>query len=419
MVLQKRKAAGSKPIRSRPSSPQEPAARIQEGYRGGKIAGANTPVYIQDRKEIYIAPNNPLDQAVLAYFEQKGYKAVGEEKGRVITLSQIKNLRLDHLLNLERKTEDPIFEENGGIGIAKCLPADGVGIAILGREGYWYPSKEDFNDLYTKDVQDADIKATTTEERGRLEQQKEQRQKFEENFNDKLDEFVDNVLKEDPEEEKAFREAYRKKTGKPLNINLDEIKSSLTDDTKKAGFIGISCGYLYPQLAKLTPTTESVLQNPNKLISLDYVADTGATLYRFDEKTKLWKAQGFFYVLEKDGKKTLYYADPFSSSGSTVMLIGRMRGELIPVLQKELELDKTDKYLVRNAGNGNLEDAVKEAPAGSIVSMIREDNSPITHLPLFDLFSEKKELAVVSVGTVDPYTNRQSNSFVVSNREAE
>jgi len=331
--------------------------RTRLPYRGQKIQKVSRPIFLSCYKEPYIDPNDAFDQGVLTYFSNKKDVTIRDEaKGKAVgyKIFGSKHMDLDQMINAEKSTE--LLDK---IGISKYLTGQGAGILPVGRTDVWYPSKEDFNDDYDATYKD----------------------------------FIA-LLQEDEQEHKAFMEAADSLN---MNVSLETLKQGI--DKKKFGHIHTA--YLLGRISSIPAERD--------FFNADVFADAGVTRYIHDEEANQVKAQGFLMSLGN----TLYWIDPFSSNGSTTLLRGTLEQKL-PLLRKELELDQDENVLKRNAGNGKLEDYVKQQGPMTSVSLIRyESDSPITFVPLMDLSYNEEQFAVISMGHINPITKRQQNSLVV------
>ncbi len=333
----------------------------QQDYRGQKITKITRPIYVGCIRETHIDPNDDFDKGVLAYFNSIKAKITDDEKGKVVQQRIGKELNLTEMINAEKQSSDDIFNR---IGITKYLPGPGVGILPVGRTDIWNPAKEDFN---------------------------------EEDYSATYDDFV-SMLGQSEADLSAFLNA-----GKAIgcNLTLEQLKKGM-DKTK---FAQIHTAYLFDILNKI--------EQDNNFLNADVFADAGITRLRYEEDTKEAKAAGFFLSLGN----TLYWVDPFSTNGSTATIPGKIE-QKIPALKKELELDKNETILKRNAGDGKLEDYVKQARLVSVNLIRYESASPITFVPLIDLSSKEEQIAVVSMGYINPITGRQQDSlFVKASKE--
>ena len=373
MVNIPRRSGGSKHIRGDSSLPPKPP--IQPEYRGQRISEAKVPpIYLSSFQELFLERSNVIDRGVREYYSSRSNTVIEEnialkdKKGeehivdRVSIYGQMRNVRLDLILSQVKKNEKTILED---IGIAKYLPKEGVGIVPFGRE------EDDDYPLVKEDFKN-DFEASFSE--------------------------VQQVIGNDQPEYRKF---------------LDTIDLSKPDDMRI--FMNWYYQYLDTSLAQSIPTIESILKQPTKQIRSCFFGDGGITRIRFEET---WKTQGFLYL----PGTTLCLADPFSSYGSSVRYKRKQKSEVMKALERELEWDKNESCLKRNVGTGRLENFVTQQGDDVLVSMLREEkdpslNSPITHAPLFDVISPANDTVIVSMGTIDPYVDRQSNSFILSKKQ--
>lgn len=346
-------------------------------YRGGKVVEVAKPLYVKSAQELYIDPTNVIDAVYLDHLKKGKVKAnikdvKDSKKGeKVITVTQMKNLRLDQILNSNQPSEaiSDIGIDNTGLRVVPVV-----------RFGRTYYSKLDFAKDFSKSYL------------GTL-----------------------NIFRESEIDMDEFREAMEK-TG----LTPDELNGATKDPERKKKFLAAHCAYLFDSTGKIAPTTKSVLDQSEKGLNLSFFADVSIT--RFRKKESQWKIQGFFYVVEDDnGDQILYYADPFSKYGSTILLsTGKKRDEIISGLERELDLDREEVYLKRKGQKTDVSKLV-EGPSGRNyqINMTRTSNSPLVHVPLLNISSSGNETAVVSIGAINPATKRQSNSLVITKNKIE
>lgn len=359
--------------------PMRPTTGVS--YRGQSFSPARVPIYMGGLKEIPIDPSDPIDQGVRDYFATQNMHV--DEKGR-ISKSFFNGLRLDEMINREVQETEPVLET---IGFKQhILP--------VGRfdDKFYPPSKEDFK---------------------RKIGGKEQ-------FDDVYDRDFVSLLEESPKDLAIFMDVADKYLGIP-DLSLETLKNkSILERIGKQKFMKLQTAYIAERFGwhkQIQP------YQPPKHLDLEFFND--GFISRITDKKTDKKAQGFFTILGK----TLYWIDPFSTYGSTVLYVGKKPSDIIPLYRRELELDEGEEKLKGlNAGTKNLEDCFEEGGNVAIVKLTRawdekpddflflpQESSPIVFAPLMDLSLMAPQIVGVSTGYVNPYTNRQQNTLFISN----
>ncbi|MBN2421202.1 hypothetical protein JXB27_02890 [Candidatus Woesearchaeota archaeon] len=345
-------------------------------YRGQLISKPKVPIYLVAQQEICINPNNHYEEGIMNFFRKKKEQ---ENSNRIlittnnIDFTQTKTLRFDNLLSFEKKHAHPCIEDLG-------FPSKHV--IPVGRGMDVHYNYEPFK--FTR------------------------HETFENEFRNLFD-----FLEKNPDEKQAFDETMDRYE---LPSNKESLDTFVGSADNRVKFVEAYCDYFYGMMQKITPTFESITENPTIFFSTDLFADPVLTRLRADRTTGTWKSSGFFYGLEdSNGNQRLEFADPFSTSGGTAW-IPKSLEETAEMLAKELELDKEDKILKRRIIDGfNLNEYISEQGQGCHVNMLKDMGSQITTLPLLDLskISEKQQ-AVLYMGSMNKPTRTQSKKLTFS-----
>jgi len=352
-------------------------------YRGGFITAAKIPLRIIYGKKI-ILDDSPLRKGVGKYFSDY----LKENKGSGTVTPQSANIlfgitRLDEMIDLQMR--DETLEK---LGIAGLLPEKGVGFLRVGvmREDYegnktrFFTVKE-----FGKDFIEAGLEFLTNRLQG----------DYQDIFNKVVSSHLKSATKENLEKQgktilQVLEEKFRDFKDQEISKEDPKYIKFMTD------YMALHYAFLHEQMKAKAPTAESIGSQENKIHNnklLDVACLQDGTVSRHE---------GFFYVLERDGVKTLYYAPhPKSPNRAEVTIINGNKDKIIQSLEAEKQYDAEDP-LVENPIEGDIAKHVTQEGKDVNIDVRRSTQSPINHVPLMTLLDEKFAAANIGVGEVNP-----------------
>jgi len=203
------------------------------------------------------------------------------------------------------------------------------------------------------------------------------------------------LLQESPEDFKSFQETA-KRYGATISDPSVLVGHPKIEAIPRA--MEMYSDWSFSRQAKIPITT-------GKKINADRWHNTGISRL-VDSDNEKPSAQGLIMQLGD----MAYWVD-YSSNGSTVIFLNQKIDNIGRLCQAELDLDKDEKIFKGKAGNGKLENFVTdylkgESVAGTRVSLIRKDNSPIVFVPLISD-------AIISMGHISPVTKEQQSTLYI------
>ncbi len=345
------------------SSASEPEKKQQLPYRGKLIRPAQKEISCAAIAEIPILPDNKVDQGVENYFANK--LRIKKADGKINYLF-FKNERIDPIMNAKTDVPEKIFDR---FGLIPYLPEGNTGVVVLGRrdDPFCPSSVEEFSS----------------------QNDPEYRQ-----FYKMFDDWVA-LLQDSPEDFKSFQETA-KRYGATISNPSVLVGHPKIEAIPRA--MEMYSDWSFSRQAKIPITT-------GKKINADRWHNTGISRL-VDSDNEKPSAQGLIMQLGD----MAYWVD-YSSNGSTVIFLNQKIDNIGRLCQAELDLDKDEKIFKGKAGNGKLEKFVTDytfggAVAGTRVSLIRKDNSPIVFVPLISD-------AIISMGHISPVTGNQQSTLYI------
>ena len=355
------------------SSASEPEKKQQLPYRGRLIQPAQKELHCAAIAEIPILPNNKVDEGVKNYFANK--LRIREVNGKINHVF-FRNERIDPIMNAKTDVPEKIFDR---FGLIPYLPEGNTGVVVLGRrdDPFCPSSVEEFTSMIT----DPKTKESKVDP--------EYKQ-----FYKMYDDWVA-LLQESPEDFKSFQETA-KRYGATISDPSVLVGHPKIEAIPRA--MEMYSDWSFSRQAKIPITT-------GKKINADRWHNTGISRL-VDSDNEKPSAQGLIMQLGD----MAYWVD-YSSNGSTVIFLNQKIDNIGRLCQAELDLDKDEKIFKGKAGNGKLENFVTdylkgESVAGTRVSLIRKDNSPIVFVPLISD-------AIISMGHISPVTKEQQSTLYI------